>query len=109
MQTWAAAGPDYPVKQLPLTCCSARRYSQIGYCILSQEDYVWRMGWQERVALTIVVLTAAAFVWGRFRPRKLSFQRARPCGCAAGSPSVSRGSIVFRARKGGRAEVTVRL
>jgi hypothetical protein len=67
------------------------------------------MVWQEAIALTIVAMTAAAFVWSRFRPRKFTFQRDTHCGCASASRDFPRQSIVFRARKGERPQITVRL
>ena len=70
---------------------------------------LWGMGWQEWVALTIVALTAAAFAGSRLRLRKVPWARRAPCGCAAGSRFLSRGSVTFRARKGARAEVVVRM
>jgi len=66
------------------------------------------MDWQQLVALAIVGITAAALVWSRFRPRKFSFVRDLPCGCAAGQ-QTPRHSIVYRARKGERPQVTLKM
>jgi hypothetical protein len=66
------------------------------------------MDWQQLVALAIVGVTAGLLLWSRFRPRKFSFERDTHCGCAAGQ-SAPRYSVVFRARKGGRPEVIVRM
>jgi hypothetical protein len=71
--------------------------------------YVTLMNWQQIISLAIVALAAGLLLWGRFRPRKFSFQRDTHCGCsAAGGPS-RKGSIVFHARKGERREVVVRM
>ncbi len=70
---------------------------------------LWGMGWQDWVALTIVTLTAATFVWVRFRPQKVRWMRRTLCSCVAESHSRSQESIIFRARKGARPEVVVRL
>lgn len=66
------------------------------------------MDWQQLVALAIVGITAVALVWSRFRPRKFSFVRDTHCGCAAGQ-QTSRHSIVYRARKGERPQVTLKM
>jgi hypothetical protein len=65
------------------------------------------MDWQQLLSLMIVA-AAAGLLWaGRLRRRRFSFQRDTPCGCAAdGAPQ---GSIVFRARKGERPEVLVKM
>ncbi len=70
---------------------------------------LWGMGWQEWVALTIVALTAAAFVWARFRPHKVHGVRRSVCSCAADSILPYQESIIFRARKGARPEIVVRM
>jgi hypothetical protein len=67
------------------------------------------MGLQETSALAIVFLTASAFAWSRWRPRKWSFQRETHCGCASRGQSASRQSIVFHARKGERPQVVVKM
>jgi len=66
------------------------------------------MEWQQLVSLVIVASTAVLLVWNKVRRHKFSFARATHCGCAA-SPSAPQGSIVFRARKGHRPEVRVRM
>jgi hypothetical protein len=68
------------------------------------------MDWQQLVALTIVGITAAVLLWTRFRPRKFRFGRDAHCGCgcAASHPS-SQPSVIFRARKGERPQMVVRM
>ncbi|MBI2927126.1 MAG: hypothetical protein HYY24_15630 [Verrucomicrobia bacterium] len=67
------------------------------------------MDWQQLVSLIIVGLAGAALLWSRLRPRKFSFARDTHCGCSAATPSSSPSSIVFRARKGERPQVTVKM
>ncbi|MGD0251751.1 MAG: hypothetical protein ABSC01_03530 [Verrucomicrobiota bacterium] len=68
------------------------------------------MNWQQIISLAIVALAAGLLAWGRFRPRKFSFQRDTHCGCSVpGESSAQKSSIVFHARKGERREVVVRM
>jgi hypothetical protein len=67
------------------------------------------MDWQQLTALAIVVITAAIFIWQRFRRRKFSFEHSTHCGCSAAGQTPPRGSIIFRARKGERPEVVVKM
>jgi hypothetical protein len=68
------------------------------------------MNWQETAALAIVAVTAAAFLWKRFRRPKFDFKRDTHCGCASSSASEQqKSSVVYRARKGHRPEVVVRM
>ena len=67
------------------------------------------MHWQEATALLIVAATAALFARARLRRRRFSFQRDTHCGCAAQTQAASGGSIVYRARKGERPQVIVKM
>jgi hypothetical protein len=67
------------------------------------------MDWQQVVSLCIVAATAMLFVVSRFRRRKFRPHRGIPCGCAAGNTGGDGVSIVFRARKGARPEIRVKL
>jgi hypothetical protein len=67
------------------------------------------MDWQQMVSLVIVAAAAGLLLASKLRRRKFSFERATHCGCAAVSPSNPQTSIVFRARKGQRAEVLVKM
>jgi hypothetical protein len=67
------------------------------------------MGWQEWSALTLVAGTVAAFAWGRVRRKKVLFGRHGLCNCASESHVTKQGSIVFRARRGERTEVAVKI
>lgn len=67
------------------------------------------MDWQQLVSLMIVAVAAACLLGGRLRRRRFSFQRDTHCGCAAAGGPAERGSIVFRARRGERPEVLVKM
>jgi hypothetical protein len=67
------------------------------------------MDWQQLVSLVVVASAAVLLAGSRLRRRKFSFERSTHCGCAAGQASAPQGSIVFRARKGARAEVRVKM
>ena len=67
------------------------------------------MDWQEATALLIVAGTAGVFAWARLGPRRFSFERDSHCGCAAQAPSGMTGSILYRARKGERPQVIVKM
>jgi hypothetical protein len=66
------------------------------------------MDWQQLVSLAIVAITAVVLSRGKFRRRKFSFGHDTPCGCAA-SHEVPQHSIVFRARKGERPQIIVKM
>jgi hypothetical protein len=61
--------------------------------------------WQQAISLVIVVVTAGLLARSKFR-RKFSFERDTHCGCA---PAAARQTIVFRARKGERRQVVVKI
>lgn len=67
------------------------------------------MDWQQLVALGVVASAAVLLLGSRFRRRRFSFERDTHCGCAAVQESCPQGSIVFRARKGARPEVRVKM
>ena len=67
------------------------------------------MDWQQTVSLVIVGSAAALLVGSKFRRRKFSFERDTHCGCAGVGESSPQSSIVFRARKGQRPEVLVKM
>ena len=71
--------------------------------------YVSGMDWQQLVALAIVAVAAGLLARSRFQRRRFSFERDTHCGCAATGSAARQGSIVFRARKGQRAEVLVKM
>jgi hypothetical protein len=66
------------------------------------------MDWQQLVSLTIVSAAAVLLLRARFRPRKLSFQRATHCGGCSHGVSAPQHSIIFRARKGERPQVLIK-
>ena len=67
------------------------------------------MDWQQWVSLLIVALAALMLLGPKFRRQRLSFQRATHCGCGVGSQSGPQSSIIFRARKGQKPEVLVKM
>jgi len=68
------------------------------------------MDWQQLTALAIVFIAASGLLWSRFGPRKFSFQKSGHCGCAGqSSSSATQGSIIFRASKGKRPQVLVKM
>ena len=67
------------------------------------------MDWQQATALMIVAVTAGLFIWGKYHPRKFSFRRDTHCGCSGTGNSDAKSSIVFRARKGERPQVIIKI
>ncbi|MBI4325372.1 MAG: hypothetical protein HY674_08925 [Chloroflexi bacterium] len=76
-------------------------------CEPAQLHYLPPMDWQQIVSLTIVGITAVAFLWSKTRSRRFGFTCDTGCGCAAAGPATPQNSIVFRARKGGRPQIVV--
>jgi hypothetical protein len=67
------------------------------------------MDWQQLVSLLVVASAAVLLLGSRFRRRKFSFERDTHCGCSAVEETSPQNSIVFRARKGQRPEVLVKM
>lgn len=73
------------------------------------------MDWQEFVALAVVILTAALFAWGGLRRRARNALAGQGCGAGCGcsgasaAPMRSAPTSVWRARRGERPEVRVKL
>jgi hypothetical protein len=74
-----------------------------------QRRIVPLMDWQEVIALGIVTATALVFAGRRLRRRKFSLQRDTHCGCSANAVTSPPPSIIFRARKGERPQVVVKM
>jgi hypothetical protein len=72
----------------------------------NRRAYVYRVNWQQVFSLIIVAGAAIGLVWGWIRPRKFRFETH--CGCST-SGSSQQSSIVFRARKGEKPEVLVKM
>jgi hypothetical protein len=66
------------------------------------------MDWQKIAALSVVTATAGLFLRAKLRRRKFSFEHDTHCGCAAADAAGSKTSIVFSARKGGRAKIIMK-
>jgi len=86
-----------------------RIFFVITSCADAISGYVAGMGWQTQVSLWIVAATAGLLAWGRFRRRKFSFERDTHCGCSAMTDPAPQSRIIFRARKGERPEVLVKM
>lgn len=67
------------------------------------------MDWQQLVSLMIVAVAAGWLAASKFRRRRFSFERDTHCGCATAAASAPQSSIIFRARKGERPEVLVKM
>ncbi len=67
------------------------------------------MDWQQSVSLFIVAAAAVALVGNKLRRRRLRFDQVTHCGCSSVAESFPQSSIVFRARKGKRPEVLVKM
>jgi hypothetical protein len=68
------------------------------------------MDWQQAISLVIVAAAVGALAWGRFHRRKFRFGRDTHCGCSTHSQAESpQQSIIFRARKGERPEIHVKM
>ena len=78
-------------------------------CGAEDWQYLRCMSWQQTASLAIVAGTAGVFVWARWRRRKFSFERDTHCGCAAAGEQGQKSSIVYRARKGERPVVIVKM
>jgi hypothetical protein len=59
-------------------------------------------------ALSVVAVTAGLFLRAKLRPRKFSFERDTHCGCSSADTAGAKTSIVFSARKGGRAKIIIK-
>ncbi len=66
------------------------------------------MDWQKIATLIVVGATAGLFLRAKCRRRAFSFERDTHCGCAGADSAGSKTSIVFSARKGGRARIIVK-
>jgi hypothetical protein len=78
-------------------------------CRACDSDYVAAVDWQQTISLGIVAATAAILARAKLRRRKFSLARDTHCGCTAASQSASGSSIVYRARKGERPQVLVKM
>jgi len=67
------------------------------------------MDWQQFLSLVIVASAAGLMGWSKLRRQKFGIERETCCACATVPRSRPRHSIVFRARKGERSEVRVRM
>ena len=75
-------------------------------CATPISGYGIEMDWQKIASFVIVAMAAGAFLRAKLRRRKFSFEHDTHCGCA--SPTGTKNSIVFHARKGQRAQIIVK-
>jgi len=66
------------------------------------------MDWQKIAALGVVGVTAGLFLRAKWPRRKFRFDRDTHCGCGGADSTGSKTSILFSARKGGRARIIVK-
>jgi hypothetical protein len=67
------------------------------------------VNWQQAASLSIVAITAGLFVWAKLRRRKFSIDHDSHCGCSSGGRGDTKSSILYRARKGERPQVVVKM
>lgn len=65
------------------------------------------MNWQTPVALALVAVTAAAFLWRRFRPRRFSLARDTHCGCGSSPTGARPPGFRVEGRRGERPRITL--
>ena len=78
-------------------------------CAPGETEYVGFVDWQKMVSLGIVGVAAAALLWSKFRPRKFSLERDTHCGCSPASQSNPQSSMVYRARRGEKPQIIVKM
>ena len=67
------------------------------------------MDWQQLTALAIVAGAAGLLLRSKLKRRGVNFHEVTHCGCPGNSSISPQSSIVFRARKGQRREVRVKM
>lgn len=67
------------------------------------------MDWQQLASLFIVAAASAGLAGRKLRRRRFSFERRTACGCLGAGRAGGVSSLVFRARKGRRREVLVKM
>jgi hypothetical protein len=84
----------------------------LGENIVAHRDFrvmLASMDWQQVCSLAIVGLAAGLLLYGKLRRRPLGFSQHTHCGCASPAATTPRSSIVFRARKGERPQVVMKM
>jgi hypothetical protein len=85
-----------------------RRPAKTSSCTIATNGYVKLMDWQKIAALSVVAVTAVFFLRAKLRRRKFSFEHDTHCGCTTAGVGGARTSIIFSARKGGRAKIIMK-
>lgn len=74
---------------------------------MTQRGYLPHMDWQQIAALMIVAATAVLFVRAKMRRTKSKLPCDSQCGCSGSSAPGP--SVIYRARKGERPEIIVKM
>jgi hypothetical protein len=80
----------------------------IAACNVGETAYVQGMDWQQSAALTIVGITALSFAASWWRSRNQP-RHAKVCCGGASRRNSPQGRIIYRARKGHRPEIIVKM
>ena len=78
-------------------------------CAAGETGYVGSVDWQQMISLGIVGTAAGLLVRSKVRPRKFSLARDTHCGCSSPSQASPRSTMVFRARRGERPQIVVKM
>ena len=84
---------------------------QFAGCSPGDWQYVRFVDFQQSASLGVVALTVGLFARAKFRRRKFQLGRDTHCGCGTASEggSAAKSSIVYRARKGERPQIIVKM
>ena len=88
---------------------SGKKTAKKTSCAPEETGYVACVDWQKIVSLGIVGIAAAALLWSKFRRRKFSLQRDTHCGCSSASDTNPQSTMVFRARRGEKPQIIVKM
>ena len=77
-------------------------------CAADGAVYLEGVDWQQITALGIVALTGVLMLWHRFRSRRSGGGKPASCSGCAHSHAGPQPTVVYRARKGERPEITIR-
>jgi len=78
-------------------------------CTVGEREYLAIVDWQHVISLAIVGSAVVGLAWGKFRPRKFSLERDTHCGCSSPADTAPRSTMVFRARRGERPQIFVKM
>src|ERR1700757_2091446 len=78
-------------------------------CVVGEREYLGNVDWQQVISLGIVGAAAAGLGWSKFRPRKARLGCDSHCGCSSPAHSTLQSTMVFRARRGERPQIIVKM